>query len=158
MCTDEDRLVKLCDTRKAIIEWLASMGLDAQQIYDYLHLPYTNNVHQYIEDATEHYDTVVKCMHQLDEMGIDPDDATTNLYYFDWEEGVCTETVLALMLYGTPYHGQKLVRSPAEIIPVILRPLVDEAVEDGNTANLRELAEAMDYVVDELIPQEQANG
>lgn len=158
MNTDNEQLENLCDTRKALIKGLSSMGLDAQQILDRLNLPYIANAHQYIEVANAHYDVVAECMSQCEALGVAPDDDTTQVYYFDWEEGVCDATVQMLMLLETPYKGQKLVDDVKDIIPVILQPLMDEAIAEMNTDNINQLAEAMTYVVDTLIPQEQGNG
>lgn len=153
-----EAMVNLCDMRKAIISGLASMGLAPHQIYACLQTPYTNNAYEYMEDATKHYDSILKCMTQLEVLGIAPDDATTQVYYFDWEEGVYEETVSALMMYSNPYAGQQLVVEVKDIIPKILRPLMDEAIAEMNASNINQLAEAMVYVIDELIPQEQPNG
>lgn len=158
MNTDIEQLENLCDTRKAIIKGLSSMGLDARQILDRLNLPYIANAHQYIEVANAHYDVVAECMSQCEALGVAPDDDTTQVYYFDWEEGVCDATVQMLMLFETPYKGQKLVDDVKDIIPVILQPLMNEAIAEMNTDNINQLAEAMTYVIDTLIPQEQANG
>lgn len=158
MNTDNEQLENLCDTRKALIKGLSSMGLDAQQIFDRLNLPYIANAHQYIEVANSHYDVVAECMSQCEALGVAPDDDTTQVYYFDWEEGVCDATVQMLMLLETPYKGQKLVDDVKDIIPVILQPLMDEAIAEMNTDNINQLAEAMTYVIDTLIPQEQGNG
>lgn len=154
----EEQLANLCDTRKVLIKGLSSMGLDAHQIYDRLQTPYTNSVGEYIEDATNHYDKVAECMSQCESLGIAPDDDTTQVYYFDWEEGLCDETVQMLMLYSTPYKGQKLVDSVDEIIPVILKPLMDEAIAEMNASNINQLAEAMVYVIGMSIKQECENG
>lgn len=150
----EEQLANLCDMRKAIINGLSAQGLDAHQIYGRLQTPFTNSVSEYIEDATKHYDMVAKCMRQCEELGIAPDDDTTQVYCFDWEEGVCDATVQMLMLYSTPYKGQKLVDSVDEIIPVILKPLTDEAIAEQNASAINQLAEAMTYVINTLIPQE----
>ena len=158
MNTDNERLENLCDTRKALIKGLSSTGLDAQQILDRLNLPYIANARQYIEVANAHYDVVAECMSQCEELGVAPDDDTTQVYYFDWEEGVCDATVQMLMLFEIPYKGQKLVDDVRDIIPVILQPLADEAIAERNTDNINQIAEAMTYVIDTLIPQEQANG
>lgn len=82
------------------------------------------------------------------------DDATTQVYYFDWENGVCEETVSALMMYSNPYAGQQLVVEVKDIIPKILRPLMDEAIEAGDAQCINRLAEAMVYVLTELQTQE----
>lgn len=158
MHTDNEQLENLCDTRKALIKGLSSMGLDAQQILDRLNLPYIANAHQYIEVANAHYDVVAECMSQCEALGVAPDDDTTQVYYFDWEEGVCDATVQMLMLLEAPYKGQTLVDGVKDIIPVILQPLMDEAIAERNTDNINQLAEALTYVIDALIPQEQANG
>lgn len=153
MNTDEEQLANLCDTRKALIKGLSAMGLDAQQILDRLNLPHIANAHQYIEVANAHYDVVAECMSQCEALGVAPDDDTTQVYYFDWEEGVCDATVQMLMLFETPYKGQNLVDDVRDIIPVILQPLMDEAIAEMNTDNINQLAEAMTYVIDTLIPQ-----
>lgn len=154
----EEQLANLCDTRKVLIKGLSSMGLDAHQIYDRLQTPFTNSVGEYIEDATNHYDKVAECMSQCESLGIAPDDDTTQVYYFDWEEGVCDETVQMLMLYSTPYKGQKLVDSVDEIIPKILQPLMNAAIESGNPQSIFQLADAIVYVRTELQSQEHPNG
>ena len=154
MYSYEEQLANLCDMRKAIINGLSAQGLDAHQIYDRLQTPYTNSVGEYIEDATKHYDMVAKCMTQLAVLGIAPDDATTQVYYFDWEEGVYEETVSALMMYSNPYAGQQLVVEVKDIIPKILRPLMDEAIEAGDAQCIDRLAQAMVYVLTELQSQE----
>lgn len=149
-----EAMANLCDMRKAIISELASMGLAPHQIYACLQTPYTNNVYEYMEDATKHYDSISKCMTQLAVLGIAPDDATTQVYYFDWEEGVYEATVSALMMYSNPYAGQQLVVEVKDIIPKILRPLMDEAIEAGDAQCIDRLAKAMVYVLTELQPQE----
>lgn len=85
-------------------------------------------------------------------------DDTTQVYYFDWEEGVYEETVSALMWYSTPYTGQKLVDSVDEIIPVILKPLMDEAIAEMNASAVNQLAEAIVYVIGMSIKQEREDG
>lgn len=134
------------------------MGLAPHQIYACLQTPYTNNVYEYMEDATKHYDSISKCMTQLEVLGVAPDDDTTQVYYFDWEEGVYEGIVSALMMYSNPYAGQKLVDSVDEIIPVILKPLMDEAIEEMNASAINQLAEAMVYVIGMSIKQERENG
>ena len=158
MYSYEEQLANLCDMRKAIINGLSAQGLDAHQIYDRLQTPYTNSVDEYIEDTTNHYDMVAKCIRQCEELGVAPDDDTTQVYYFDWEEGVCEETVSALMLYSTPYKGQKMVDSVDEIIPKILQPLMNAAIESGNPQSIFQLADAIVYVRTELQSQEHPNG
>lgn len=158
MYSYEEQLANLCDMRKAIINGLSAQGLDAHQIYDRLQTPFTNSVSEYIEDATAHYDMITKCMRQCEELGVAPDDDTTQVYYFDWEEGVCDETVQMLMLYSTPYKGQKLVDSVDEIIPKILQPLMNAAIESGNPQSIFQLADAIVYVRTELQSQEHPNG
>lgn len=149
-----EAMVNLCDMRKDIISRLAFMGLAPHQTYACLQTPYTNNVYEYMEDATKHYDSISKCMTQLEVLGIAPDDATTQVYYFDWENGVCEETVSALMMYSNPYAGQQLVVEVKDIIPKILHPLMDEAIEAGDAQCIDRLAEAMVYVLTELQTQE----
>lgn len=157
MYNDEEQLANLCDIRKAIISRLSLMGLSAQQIFDRLLLPHMEDVQQHIAAATQHYDTVANFMRQCEALGLAPDSDAV-VYYFDWRAGVRKARVFDLVFYAMEYNGQKLVASADEIIPEILRPLMDEAVDARNVANISQLAEAMTYVIDELIPQEQPNG
>lgn len=153
----EEQLVNLCDMRKAIINGLSLMGLTAQQIYDRLQTPYTDSVDEYIEYATKHYDVVSKCMSQCEELKYPPD-SDVIVYYFDWDDGVCAVELETLLYFDSEYKGQKLVVSVDEIIPVILKPLMDEAIAEQNASAINQLAEAMVYVIDGLIPQERDNG
>lgn len=45
-----------------------------------------------------------------------------------------------------------------EIIPVILKPLMDEAIAEMNASNINQLAAAMVYVIGMSIKQERENG
>ena len=153
----EEQLADLCDMRKAIINGLSLMGLTTQQIYDRLRLPYTEDAQQHIADATAHYDTVSKYMRQCEELKYPPD-SDVIVYYFDWDDGVCAGELETLLYFDSEYKGQKLVDSVDEIIPVILKPLMDEAIAEMNASNINQLAEAISYVINELIPQEQDNG
>lgn len=153
----EEQLANLCDMRKAIINDLSAQGLDAHQIYDRLQTPYTNSVGEYIEDATKHYDMVDKCMRQCEELKYPPD-SDVIVYYFDWDAGVCYVELETLLYFDSEYKGQKLVDNVDEIIPVILKPLMDEAIAEQNASNINQLAEAMVYVIGMSIKQEQPNG
>ena len=153
----EEQLANLCDMRKAIINGLSLMGLTAQQIYDRLRLPYTESAQQHIADATAHYDGVSKCMSQCEELKYPPD-SDVIVYYFDWDDGVCDVELETLLYFDSEYKGQKLVVSVDEIIPVILKPLMDEAIAEMNASNINQLTEAMTYVINTLIPQERENG
>ena len=152
MYNSEEQLANLCDMRKGLINGLSLMGLTAQQIYERLHLPYTDDVYQYLADATLHYNNVSKCMRQCEELSYPPD-SDVIVYYFDWEEGVCDAELLGLMYFASEYRGQTLVDDVNDIIPKILRPLMDEAVEAGDATHISQLAEAMVYVLTELQTQ-----
>lgn len=149
----EEQLANLCDMRKAIINGLSLMGLTAQQIYDRLRLPYTEAAQQHIADATAHYDVLSKCISQCEELKYPPD-SDVIVYYFDWDDGVCAVELETLLYFDSEYKGQKLVVSVDEIIPVILKPLMDEAIEAGDAQCIDRLAEAMVYVLTELQTQE----
>lgn len=56
------------------------------------------------------------------------------------------------------YQGQQLVDSVDEIIPVILKPLMDEAIAEMNASNINQLVEAMVYVIGMSIKQEREDG
>ena len=156
MYNTEEQLANLCDMRKAIISGLSLMGLTAQQIYNCLSLPYTEDVGQHITDALQHYDTVAKFMRQCEDLGVAPDSDAV-VYYFDYQSGVHEVWVIDLMSYDKEYEGQKLVASRDEIIPKILRPLMDEAIEAGSAERIDQLAKAMVYVLTKLQPKESDN-
>ena len=153
----EEQLANLCDMRKAIINGLSLMGLTAQQIYDRLRLPYTEDAQQHIADAASHYDAVSKCMRQCEELKYPPDSEVI-VYYFDWDDGVCATELATLMYFDSEYKGQKLVANTEELIPVILRPLMYDAIDSEDVQCIDRLTRAIIYVIDELIPQEQPNG
>ena len=152
MYNSEEQLANLCDMRKGLINALSSKGLTAQQIYDLLQTPYTDDVYQYLADATLHYDNVSKCMRQCEELSYPPD-SDVIVYYFDWDGGLCDEELSSLMYFDSEYRGQTLVDDVNDIIPKILRPLMDEAIEAGDAKRINQLAKAMGYVLTELQTQ-----
>lgn len=74
-----------------------------------------------------------------------------DVYYFDWEDGVCWNSALRLMHFSEGYKGQQLVAHPGNIIPKILMPLFNEAIEHKETQKIDQLSAAINFVIDEWL-------
>lgn len=117
----DDNTKELLDAglrRNKLIEGLASLGLEPQQIFDTVEIGLFSKVEQYLSAAFEHYEIVASAIKQLKAMNY-PAEALRNeddVYYFDWEDGVCWKSALYLMHFPSDYQGQQLVAHPGDII------------------------------------------
>lgn len=139
--------------RNKLIEDLASLGLGAQEIFDTVEIGLFNKAEQYLTAAYEHYKIVASTIQQLKAMNY-PAEALRNeddVYYFDWEDGVCWDSALRLMHFSADYTGQQLVAHPGDIIPKILMPLFNEAIEHKETQKIDQLHGAIQYVIEQLL-------
>lgn len=152
----DDNTKELLDAglrRNKLIEGLASLGLEPQQIFDTVEIGLFSKVEQYLSAAFEHYEIVASAIKQLKAMNY-PAEALRNeddVYYFDWEDGVCWNSALRLMHFSSDYKGQQLVAHPGDIIPKILMPLFNEAIEHKETQKIDQLSAAINFVIDEWL-------
>lgn len=143
--------------RNKLIEDLASLGLGAQEIFDTVEIGLFNKAEQYLTAAYAHYETVASTIKQLKAMNY-PAEAIRNeddVYYFDWEYGVCWDSALRLMRFSEDYKGQQLVAHPVDIIPKILMPLFNEAIEHKETQKIDQLSAAIQYVIKQLLTRDE---
>lgn len=156
----DDNTKELLDAglkRNKLIEDLASLGLGAQEIFDTVEIGLFSEVEQYLSSAYNHYKTVASTIKQLKAMNY-PAEVLRNeddVYYFDWEDGVCWSSALYLMHFSSDYKGQQLVAHPGDIIPKILMPLFNEAIEHKETQKIDQLSAAINFVIDEWLTNDE---
>ena len=116
----------------------------------------------HIEQLDKWYDLIANACRWLQNLNLTMTDHVP-VYWYDAETqsmvwDYADELVFCIDEQETPYKGQKLVDSVDEIIPVILKPLMDEAIAEMNASNINQLAAAKVYVIGMSIKQERENG
>lgn len=143
-------LLKLLDTRKALITEMEVSGMNMYQIFRCLEIPYMETIDECLEAEERHYAKVAAGIAQFDLAEL-PLDSDKLVYFFSWKHGMCEEVAKSLLKYNSPYNGEKFVASPKEIIPEILLPLVNEVVKESDIARLRQVTSAVEYVISHLL-------
>lgn len=73
-------------------------------------------------------------------------------------DGVCVLPMAEIISHNSGYEGEKFTVRVADLLSDVLQPLLGTAISDGDVPAIRFLTDAVCYVIDELIPQEQPNG
>lgn len=150
-------LINVLEMRKTLITELETYGLSAQRIYECLRTPYTDNIDDYLALESEWYTIVGNAIRYMELEDLNPD-STANVYFFSRKHGVCVLPMAELISHNSGYNGEKFTVRLDDFMSDVLRPLMDTAIAEQNTSAVNQLAEAIAYVIDKLLTQEQANG
>lgn len=135
-------LLTLADKRKALIVEMEAQGLSPLQIYERLEIPTFGTAGERLEADIAHCEMVSDALKWYEAEGISLDDEVS-VFYFDWDDGVSEHTAGALLFFDSGYMVQKFVSSPEAVIPEILQPLMNIAVEERNIFHIERVTEAM---------------
>lgn len=150
-------LINVLEMRKHLITELETYGLTAEQIYECLRTPYTDNLDTYLHAEAEWYTIVGNALRYMELEDLNPD-SVTDVYFFSMEHGVCVLPMAEIIMHSSGYAGEKFTVRVADLLSGVLQPLLGTAISDGDVPTIRFLTDAVCYVIDELIPQEQPNG
>lgn len=150
-------LINVLEMRKHLITELETYDLSAEQIYECLRTPYADNLDTYLSAEAEWYTIVGNAIRYMELEDLNPD-ATTDVYFFSMEHGVCVLPMAEIISHNSGYAGEKFTVRVADLLSDVLQPLLGTAISDGDVPAIRFLTDAVCYVIDELIPQEQPNG
>lgn len=80
-----------------------------------------------------------------------------NVYYFSEKEGVTWGTLEELLADDSLYDGEMFVLTVEEIVPTLLRPLLDVCIEDQKPEDIRKVAESIAYVFEHMLESDEDN-
>lgn len=146
-------LINVLEMRKHLITELETYGLSAEQIYECLRTPYTDNLDTYLSAEAEWYTIVGNAIRYMELEDLNPD-STTDVYFFSKEYGVCVLHMAELINHSSGYNGEKFTVRVDDLLSDVLQPLLNTAITDGDVLTIRSLTDAMVYVLTELQPQE----
>jgi hypothetical protein len=110
---------------------------------------------RHLEQISAWYDLIVRACRWLKDLNLT---MTDHVYFFSMEHGVCVLPMAEIISHNSGYAGEKFTVRVADLLSDVLQPLLGTAISDGDVPAIRFLTDAVCYVIDELIPQEQPNG
>ena len=155
--TDEqlrDMLLKTNIELSALTEKMLSMKAPAALIHNILGTNRIDNVEEDILNRQDRYSRVrsaLNCLHAKD-INLPYNE---NVYFFSEEEGVSWGTIEELLSDDSHYNGEAFVLTVEEIVPTLLKPLLDEYIEEKNVKGLNRVTSGIGYVFKFMLKEEE---
>lgn len=155
--TDEElreMLLKANIELSCLTEKMLSMKAPATLIHGILG---TNRIDDNEEDLLNRQDrykrvrSALNCLHDKD-INLPYNE---NVYFFSEEEGVSWGTIEELLSDDSHYNGEAFVLSIEEIVPTLLKPLLDEYIEEKNVKGLDRVTSSIGYVFKFMLNEEE---
>lgn len=144
-------LLEICDKQKAVIEGLAALGLNNEEIYDCLRAPDTDSYDLYAGGKLDHYNSVISLIDMLTllKYPITAIRDREELYYFDYRDGVVWDDALSLLNFDSEYAGQQVATSLDMLISDILTPALNQAIINKDIEKIERLTRAIIFAAEE---------
>lgn len=136
-----------------LTEKMLSMKAPATLIHNLLHTISINDVEEDVINRQDHYKRVRSALNCLYDADVDLP-YNENVYYFSEKEGVAWGTLEELLADDSLYDGEMFVLTVEEIVPTLLRPLLDVCIEDQKPEDIRKVAESIAYVFEHMLEEE----
>lgn len=133
---------------------LVGMGVPAAFIHNILYTKSINDVEENVLNQLDHYKRVSAVLSHLKDIG-GKITHKGNLYFFNEDEGVSWGTIEELLSDDTIYDGEAFVLTVEEIVPKLLKPLLDECIETKNTGAIYQLSESINYVFNHMLEDDE---
>lgn len=154
--TDEElreMLLKANIELSRLTEKMLSMKAPAALIHKLLHTTSINDVEEDVINRQDRYKRVRSALNCLYDNDVDLP-YNENVYYFSEKEGVAWGTLEELLADDSLYDGEMFVLTVEEIVPTLLKPLLDVCIEDQKPEDIRKVAESIAYVFEHMLEEE----
>ena len=155
--TDEelrDKLLKTNIELSLLTEKMVNMKAPATLIHKLLHTMPIDGIEEDIINKQDHYRRVRSALNCLYDNDIDLP-YNENVYYFSDKEGVAWGTIEELLSEDSLYDGEMFVLTVEEIVPNLLKPLLDVCIEDQKPEDVRKVAESIAYVFEHMLESDE---
>jgi hypothetical protein len=155
--TDEelrDKLLKTNIELSLLTEKMFNMKAPATLIHKLLHTMPIDDIEEDVINRKDHYRRVRSALNCLYDNAIDLP-YNKNVYYFSDEEGVAWGTIEELLSEDSLYDGEMFVLTVEEIVPNLLKPLLDVCIDDQKPEDVRKVAESIAYVFEHMLEGEE---
>ena len=133
-----------------LTEKMLSMKAPAALIHNLLHTTSINDVEEDVINRQDRYKRVRSALNCLYDAAVDLP-YNENVYYFSEKEGVAWGTLEELLADDSLYDGEMFVLTVEEIVPTLLKPLLDVCIEDQKPEDIRKVAESIAYVFEHML-------
>jgi hypothetical protein len=137
-----------------LTEKMLSMKAPATLIHKILHTMPIEDVEEDVINKQDHYRRVRSALNCLYDNDIDLP-YNENVYYFSEKEGVAWGVIEELLSEDSLYDGEMLVLTVEEIVPKLLKPLLDVCIEDQKPEDIRKVAEFIAYVFEHMLESDE---
>lgn len=156
--TDEELREMILSTNielSCLTDTLVSMKAPAALIHNILGTNLINDAEEDVINRQDRYKRVRSVLNCLHDKGIDlPYDE--NIYFFSEEEGVAWGTIEELLSDDSIYNGEAFVLTVEEIVPTLLKPLLDVHIDEKNVEGINQVSSSITYVFEfMLVPEEE---
>lgn len=155
--TDEElreMLLKANIELSRLTEKMLSMKAPAELIHKILSTSRIDDVEEDLLNRQDRYKRVRSALNCLYDNGIDLP-YNENVYFFNEEEGVSWGTIEELLNDDTIYDGEMFVLTVEDIVPNLLKPLLDGYIDDENTEGIRQVTESIAYVFEQMLEDDE---
>lgn len=158
--TDEElreMLLKVNRELCCLTDNLVSMGATVELIHNILGINLIDDVEEDILNRQNRYKRVCALLGHLEE-----NDGKIshkgNLYFFSEEEGVSWGTIEELLSDDSVYDGEEFVLTVEEIVPKLLKPLLNKYIEEKDAGGINSVSSAITYVFEFMIESDEEEG
>ena len=151
--TDEElreMLLKANIELSRLTEKMLSMKAPAELIHKILSASRIDDVEEDLFNRQDRYKRVRSALNCLYDNGIDLP-YNENVYFFNEEEGVSWGTIEELLSDDPIYDGGMFVLTVEDIVPKLLKPMLDVCIEDQKPEDIRKVAESIAYVFEHML-------
>lgn len=155
--TDEElreMLLKANIELSRLTEKMLSMKAPAELIHKILSTSRIDDVEEDLLNRQDRYKRVRSALNCLYDNGIDLP-YNENVYFFNEEEGVSWGTIEELLSDDPIYDGEMFVLTVEDIVPNLLKPLLDGYIDDENTEGIRQVTESIAYVFEQMLEDDE---
>lgn len=148
-----EMLMKANAELSCLTQILVDMEAPVETIHNILRIPHYDDAEADCVHRLKHYGVVRKALRNMKQHRI-TFAYTGNVYFYSERVGVSWEKLENLFTNGSDYNGEDFVISVNDIVPILLKPLLDTAIEDRNADAIRVMIEGIVYVFEHLIESE----
>lgn len=155
--TDEELRNKLLKTNielSLLTEKMFNMKAPATLIHKLLRTMPIDDIEEDVINEQDHYRRVRSALNCLYDNDIDLP-YNENVYYFSEKEGVAWGTIEELLSEDSLYDGEMFVLTVEEIVPKLLKPLLDVCIEDQKPEYICKVAESIAYVFEHMLESDE---
>lgn len=155
--TDEELREMLLELNKELSYLtvkMCQMKAPAALIHKFLGTSRIDDVEEDAINRRDRYQRVRSVLNSLYDNNVDLP-YNENVYYFSEKEGVSWGRIEELLSDDTIYDGEMLVLSVEEIVPILLKPLIDEYIDEGDAEGVRQVTEYIVYVFEHMLESDE---